>query len=123
MLKASDPGSFLEFLEMVVQETKASSGIIYNSSEDLEGEFLTKNFYLLSDPNFSHRSFPQVYIFQLLPVAYCLTTRPAYLGGSLGTGQQQQQAALVGGDSTRVSAVQGSKWLELLPNGFPRNGR
>ncbi|KAK8643403.1 hypothetical protein V6N13_012703 [Hibiscus sabdariffa] len=134
-----DPGSFLEFIDAVVRETKASSGIIYNSCEDLEGEFLTKNSNYFPIPVFLigpfHKCFPASSS-SLLPhdktcISWLDKQQPKsviYVSfGSVAAIQETEFLEVAWGLANskqpflwvvRPGLVQGSKWRELLPNGF-----
>ncbi|KAK8647474.1 hypothetical protein V6N13_121210 [Hibiscus sabdariffa] len=134
-----DPECFLEFIDAVVQETKASSGIIYNSCEELEGEFLTKNSNYFPIPVFLigpfHKYFPASSS-SLLPhdktcISWLDKQQPKsviYVSfGSVAAIQETDFLEVAWGLANskqpflwvvRPGLVHGSKWLELLPDGF-----
>ncbi|KAE8682077.1 UDP-glycosyltransferase 76C2 [Hibiscus syriacus] len=140
MFKATDPGSFLEFMDMVVQETKASSGIIYNSCEDLEEEYLKKFSLSFPIPTFLigpfHKYFPASSSSLLPQDMTCVSwldkqqpksviyvsfgsvaaiTEMDFLEVAWGLANSKQPFLWV----VRPGLVQGAEWLEPLPNGFP----
>ncbi|GMI90288.1 UDP-dependent glycosyltransferase 76B1 [Hibiscus trionum] len=139
MFEASDPGGFVEFVDTVVQETKASSGIIYNSCEDLEEEYLTKFSSDFPIPIFLigpfHRYFPASSS-SLLPqdktcISWLDKQQPKsviYVSfGSVAGIKETELLEVAWGLANskqpflwvvRPGLVQGSKWVELLPNGF-----
>ncbi|GMI90289.1 UDP-dependent glycosyltransferase 76B1 [Hibiscus trionum] len=134
-----DPGRFLEFIDTVVQGTKASSGIIYNSCEDLEQEYLTKTSSYFPNPVFLigpfHKYFPASSS-SLLPqdktcISWLDKQQPKsviYVSfGSVAAIKETEFLEVAWGLANskqpflwvvRPGLVQGSKWLELLPNGF-----
>ncbi|TYI83933.1 hypothetical protein E1A91_D05G328400v1 [Gossypium mustelinum] len=139
MLEASDRESFLQFIEILVQETKASSGIILNSCEDLEQEFLSKLSLLFPIPVFLigpfHKYFPASSS-SLLPqdrtcISWLDKQQPnsvIYVSfGSVAAIEEADFLEVAWGLANSMQAflwvvrpglVQGSEWLELLPNGF-----
>ena len=132
-------GSFIELTAKIVQETKASSGIIWNSYEDLEQEDLTKCSQYFAIPNFPigpfHKYFPASSSSLLPQDLTCISwldkqapNSVIYVSfGSVAAINETEFLEIAWGLANskqpflwvvRPGLVHGSEWLELLPNGF-----
>ncbi|KAE8653698.1 UDP-glycosyltransferase 76C3 [Hibiscus syriacus] len=139
MFKVIDVGSFFEFADTVVEGTKASSGIIFNSCEDLEEEYVTKFSLCFPIPVFLigpfHKYFPASSS-SLLPqdntcISWLDKQQPKsviYVSfGSIAAIEETEFLEVAWGLANskqpflwvvRPGVVQGCKWLEPLPDGF-----
>ncbi|XP_017984652.1 PREDICTED: UDP-glycosyltransferase 76C2 [Theobroma cacao] len=132
--------SVLQFSSIIIQEVKASSGLIFNSNEDLEQEALTKCSLDFPIPTFAigpfHKYFPASSCSSLLPqdqscISWLDKQAPnsvIYVSfGSLAAMNEADFLEVAWGLANskqpflwvvRPGLVHGSEWLELLPNGF-----
>ncbi|XVF24004.1 hypothetical protein REPUB_Repub13aG0089300 [Reevesia pubescens] len=129
----------VQFIAIMVQETKASSGIIWNSYEELELEPLTRCSLSFPIPIFPigpfHKYFPASSSSLLPQDQSCISwldkqapnsviyvsfgsvaaiNETEFLEVAWGLANSKQPFLWV----VRPGLVQGSEWLELLPNGF-----
>ncbi|KAE8732029.1 UDP-glycosyltransferase 76C2 [Hibiscus syriacus] len=139
MFKPIDVGSFLEFTDTVIQGTKASSGVIFNSCEDLEEEYLKKFSLRFPVPVFLigpfHKYFPASSSSLLPQDKACISwldkqipNSVIYVSfGSVAAIEESEFLEVAWGLANskqpflwvvRPGVVQGSKWLEALPEGF-----
>ncbi|XP_022745505.1 UDP-glycosyltransferase 76B1-like [Durio zibethinus] len=139
MFERGDLGRLRQFIAIVVQETKASSGIIWNSYEDLEQEHLTKCSLYFSIPVFPigpfHKCFPASSSSLLPQDQSCISwldkqapNSVIYVSfGSVAAINETEFLEIAWGLANsnqpflwvvRPRLVHGSEWLELLPNGF-----
>ncbi|XVE69318.1 hypothetical protein DITRI_Ditri09bG0142700 [Diplodiscus trichospermus] len=138
-ISKSYPESVVQFIDITIQTTKASSGIIWNSCEDIEQEDL-KSFSLhYQTPSFPigpfHKHFPASSSSLLLQDQSCISwldkqapnsviyvsfgsladiNNTEFLEVAWGLANSKQPFLWV----VRPGLVKGSEWLETLPNGF-----
>ncbi|PSS34517.1 UDP-glycosyltransferase [Actinidia chinensis var. chinensis] len=131
--------NFYNLVAAMVKETKSSAGLIWNSFEDLEQSPLTKFRQEFPIPNFSIGPFHKYFSASSTSLLAhdtssipWLDTQPpkSVLYVSFGSvvemgGNEFQEIAWGLADSlqpflwvVRPGLVRGSKWLEILPNGF-----
>ncbi|KAL3521154.1 hypothetical protein ACH5RR_019303 [Cinchona calisaya] len=139
MIKSLNLESLVELVNLMVQETKASSGLIFNSFEELEQPALVRLQDLLSIPIFPigpfHKYFPATSSSLMTQDKSCISwlekqvhNSVIYVSfGSLAALDEKEFVEIAWGLANskhpflwvvRPGLIAGSEWLEALPNGF-----
>ncbi|KAL1336894.1 UDP-glycosyltransferase 76F1 [Arachis hypogaea] len=143
-IETRDPEAFYEFVVQFVEECKASSGVIWNSFEELESSALAKLRQLFSIPIYPigpfHKHFPEGSTSSslLTPDTSCISwldtqehnsvvyvsfgsiasiTKAEFLEIAWGLANSMQPFLWV----VRPGLIRGSEWLEPLPSRFMEN--
>ncbi|XVE69321.1 hypothetical protein DITRI_Ditri09bG0143000 [Diplodiscus trichospermus] len=138
-ISESYPESVVQFIDFTIQTTKASSGIIWNSSEDIEEEDLKKFSLYYQIPSFPigpfHKHFPASSSSLLPQDQSCISwldkqapNSVIYVSfGSVAAIDDSELLEVAWGLANskqpflwvvRPRLVKGSEWLETLPKGF-----
>ncbi|KAM5556566.1 hypothetical protein ABKV19_024112 [Rosa sericea] len=140
MMNSCDPQGYYQFITEMVNEIKTSDGIIFNTSEDLEEQALTTIRQEFHIPIFPigpfHKWFPTSYSNSLLSedescISWLNSQAPksvVYVSfGSIAAINEAQFLEIAWGLANtnqpflwvvRPGLIQGSEWLEKLPQGY-----